>query len=271
MTRFNDMPMRSLGAYMMTPQDAESLLEASTDMHNRKLIQHRHEEYADLMATGRWQAAADGSVLYVNKAHHLLNGQHRLNALIKADVTLPFLIIEVDTDKQSMQAIFDQNANRTVAQITETSRNFCAVCEFLYRWVLGYNRRANPEVVNSFIIKMKAHKVFDAVLDMAQKGMAKKAGNAPIWCRAAFITAKLLKYEDVDAVFESFINEDTTDNFANTLWKFIRKTGKPSSISAKMDAYYQFLYRLKKPTAERLRKPEQLKTSVESRLKEILA
>lgn len=269
MMKINNMPLRVVGSFLLSPQDAEVFLEKQEK--NRKLTQHRVEEYTYLMETGRWQAASDGSVLFVNKEGNLINGQHRLTALIKANVQLPFMIIQADTTSSSMEAIFDQGQNRTVAQITETSRSFCSICEFLYRWILKKNMRANPEIVHSFIVKMKAHNLYDDVFDMAQKGMSKHSGNAPVWCRAAFITAKLLKYQGIDRVFDSFIKEDVQDNFSNTLWKFIRRTGRPNGMPAKIDAYYAFLYLLKHPAAERTRKSKELVASVENGLMEVLA
>jgi len=269
MIKVDDMPLKVQGSFLLNPLDAKIYL--ANQAKNRKLTQHRVEEYTYLMQTGRWQSASDGSVLFVNKEGKLINGQHRLTALIKADVSLPFMIIQADTSSSSMEAIFDQGQNRTVAQITETSRNFCSVCEFLYRWVLKNNMRANPEIVHSFIVKMKAHNLYDDVFDMAQKGMSKHSGNAPVWCRAAFITAKLLKYPDIDRVFDSFIREDVKDNFSNTLWKFIRRTGRPSTMPAKIDAYYSFMYLLKHPTAERTRISKELVASVENGLREVLA
>ena len=269
MIRVDNMPLQVKGSFLLTPQDARTLL--ANQAKNRKLTQHRVEEYTYLMETGRWQSASDGSVLFVNKNGELINGQHRLTALVKADVSLPFMIIQADTSSSSMEAIFDQGQNRTVAQITETSRNFCSVCEFLYRWVLKNNMRANPEIVHSFTVKLKAHGLYDSIFSMAQKGMSKHSGNAPVWCRAAFITAKLLKYPGIDSVFDSFISEDVKDNFSNTLWKFIRRTGRPSTMPAKIDAYYQFLSLLKKPTSEKARKSQAIISSVESGLREVLA
>ena len=266
-----EMAQKAIGGLLVTPQDARTLLNVSEGLHNRPINRHRVEEFALLMKTGRWQEHVDGSLLYVNENGQLLNGQHRLNALIEADVTLPFFFMQSKTDKSVMKNIFDVGQNRTNAQITGRSKSFCSICEFLYRRIEKSNTKANTAVVFSFENKLKALNMLDAVLSMANRGNSKGAGSAPLWSRAAFITAKLLGYANIDTIFDAFIREDITDNFSNTLWKTIRRTGKPSSIPAKIEAYYHFLYLLKNTTCERVRITDAFKADTESRLKEVLA
>lgn len=58
---------------------------------NRSLRQGKVEQYARDMAAGRWTLGESAICFGVDG--HLLNGQHRLHAVIKANVTVIFLVI----------------------------------------------------------------------------------------------------------------------------------------------------------------------------------
>lgn len=73
----------------VTPEIAEEWLENNTI--NRPLSDQRVEAYANEMTAGRWPFAGESVQFDVDG--NLLNGQHRLNAIIKSGVTLPMLVI----------------------------------------------------------------------------------------------------------------------------------------------------------------------------------
>jgi hypothetical protein len=70
----------------ITPQVAEALLSRNT--MNRPLARHTVERYAADMKAGRWQV--NGEDLLIADDGTLLNGQHRLRAVIMAGVAVPF-------------------------------------------------------------------------------------------------------------------------------------------------------------------------------------
>lgn len=82
----------------VTPEVAARWLERN--YQNRNLFKAEVDRYARDMAAGRWHL--DGSPIRIATDGSLLDGQHRLNAIIKADVTLPMLVVRnVDPDAQS--------------------------------------------------------------------------------------------------------------------------------------------------------------------------
>lgn len=74
---------------MISPRRAAELLAANTA--NRKIRRAVVERYARDMAAGRWNF--DGSPIRFSKGGELIDGQHRLTALIESGVTLPFVVI----------------------------------------------------------------------------------------------------------------------------------------------------------------------------------
>lgn len=71
------------------PREAEKLLQGNT--HNRNLRERNVEAWAHNMRKGKW--VQNGETLKFAYDGTVLDGQHRLKAIIKADLTLPFLVV----------------------------------------------------------------------------------------------------------------------------------------------------------------------------------
>jgi hypothetical protein len=96
---------------MVTPEVAVQMLGANT--HNRNLRQGRVETFATAMRRGEWRFVGDP--LRFSRHGVLLDGQHRLAAIILSGVTLPMLVIGglEDTDQTAM----DQGARRSFSDV----------------------------------------------------------------------------------------------------------------------------------------------------------
>jgi len=93
----------------VTPELAEEWLKKVNIQ--RKLSVTSVEAYARDMAAGRW--SEDATAICFNEEGDLVNGQHRLNAIIRAKVTITFLVMY----DASLEAILrmDSGRPRTVA------------------------------------------------------------------------------------------------------------------------------------------------------------
>ncbi len=76
------------GVESVTPAVAAEMLKGNT--RNRALVQSRVIAMAEDMAAGRWRATHQGVAIAADGS--LLDGQHRLNAVILADMTVPMLV-----------------------------------------------------------------------------------------------------------------------------------------------------------------------------------
>ncbi|MDQ1738084.1 MAG: hypothetical protein QOH56_4335 [Pseudonocardiales bacterium] len=74
----------------VTPDTARRWLE-SNNTHNRKLSPMRTAQYAQDMASGRW--SFNGEALQFDRDGVLLNGQHRLSAIVVCGIPQTFLIV----------------------------------------------------------------------------------------------------------------------------------------------------------------------------------
>lgn len=73
----------------ITPKRAAELL--SLNLKNRNLRRSVVDRYAKDMAAGRWKF--DGSPIRISVEGVLIDGQHRLTAIIESGVTLPMMVI----------------------------------------------------------------------------------------------------------------------------------------------------------------------------------
>lgn len=93
----------------VAPAKAKEWLEKNPK--NRNLSKRTVSRYARDMVNGAWKFTA--APLLFNGNGDLIDGQHRLAALIKADKTLDFLIVQGMT--LSVQEAIDQGRNRSAA------------------------------------------------------------------------------------------------------------------------------------------------------------
>ena len=84
---------------VITPQVAAALL--GTNLHNRPLNKRHIAHLANEMRAGRF--VETGQSLQISNTNVLLDGQHRLHALIAANFTMPFIVVRSLPD-----SIFDK-------------------------------------------------------------------------------------------------------------------------------------------------------------------
>lgn len=96
---------------IITPTKAKEYLERNTQNY-RKLDMAKVRMYSDEMKAGRWQL--NGESLRFSKSGVLLDGQHRLAAIIRANVPVKTAVVyDVDDDV----TIYDVGTNRSQCQI----------------------------------------------------------------------------------------------------------------------------------------------------------
>ncbi len=105
---------------MVDCEKAQELLVFNTFDKQRNLREQKRDLYAQQMKDGDWQPGADGGIQLARTGTgvwELMNGQHRLHAVIKSGIPVPFLITEYtfdsERDKYAFFASVDQGAKRT--------------------------------------------------------------------------------------------------------------------------------------------------------------
>lgn len=97
----------------ITPADAARLLESNTG-NFRKVNERTVARYAAEMARGEWQLNGEAIKFAGSK---LVDGQHRLNAIIKSGETIETLIVYLDRESVSRRGyVGDEGLKRTASQ-----------------------------------------------------------------------------------------------------------------------------------------------------------
>ena len=96
---------------IITPEYASELLKFNTN--NRAVRQNKVSQLAESMNKGEWELSNDAIV--VSEGNVLLNGQHRLLAVVKSGVSCPFILFTGAQD--SAFAVMDTPALRRVSDV----------------------------------------------------------------------------------------------------------------------------------------------------------
>lgn len=188
----------------VTPDIAQQWL--ALNRHNRSLRERQAALYAIDMQNGDWRwtgetikFAADGS---------LLDGQHRLRAVVIADVTLPFLIVR-GLDAEAQEDV-DRGLPRKFYDVLKlrgeiNSAELAALVRRVTAWENGYRRGLSRGAftVAQMIRTLEAH---PELRDFTRDGKRIAFGSdltASIVAFAWWITARLDE-EDAAFFFERF-------------------------------------------------------------------
>jgi hypothetical protein len=111
------------------PQRASEILQKCNRM-NRRLRPGTVKKYSKIMKAGQWHLSPEPVI--VSDTGRLLNGQHRLSAVVDADVSVPFLFV-YGPDESTFE-VLDRGATRTVAdalgadkRASEAARLLCVI------------------------------------------------------------------------------------------------------------------------------------------------
>lgn len=118
------------------PAEAEELLKMN--LKNRNIVDRAVAEYAAAMANKEWQF--DGAPIRISDNGVVLDGQHRLSAIVKSGTTHDFLVIR--GIKREAQAIMDTGRKRTLANALtlrgeKDSTALGALLTLAFRWHHG--------------------------------------------------------------------------------------------------------------------------------------
>lgn len=130
---------------LITPELAQKYLALNID-HNRSVNLRRVREYSRQMQTGQWQLAA---AISFNNQGRLIDGQHRLNAIIHSGVSCHFVVVR-GYPKDAVSC-FDLGQKRNVVNIASikglrASNCILAIakCMLIPRCGTSYANTASP-------------------------------------------------------------------------------------------------------------------------------
>jgi hypothetical protein len=134
----------------VTPAKAASWLKKNRNRHLRKTTV---TSFAADMVNGAWSPSHQGIAFDLNG--NLIDGQHRLAAIVKSGVSLWFLVcrdvpVRVDGVKANVMDVLDRGNSRSIADVLKLSHGqtanqniIAATCAMIPRILLGQSERTH--------------------------------------------------------------------------------------------------------------------------------
>jgi hypothetical protein len=174
------------------PDLALKMLDKAKDgVRQRTVSDSRVDSYADVMKRGEW--ALNGEPIQFDDAGFLLNGQHRLWAVIRADRAVDFLVVR-GVDRAHFPTI-DQGYGRTTAHVLGIDGHvrgstLAAALNWLYR----YERRtmksgsglSNSMTSQQAVDLLGKHPDFEQSIPVADVVKRLAPGSAMVFAHYAF-------------------------------------------------------------------------------------
>jgi hypothetical protein len=176
MTTTKPTPKPSVRIENVTPAIADKYL--GTQLHNRRLREDRVIYWIGIINRGEWRLSNDA--ITFDQDGHLLNGQHRLTAIVISEQTLPLVVLRhLPTAAQN---IMDTGLTRQMADALKLRGeiNVTALAGCL-RWELRLRRtEADPERQVTFD-RSRDRITISQMLDLFDAGDADTYREAVVW------------------------------------------------------------------------------------------
>lgn len=129
----------------ISPKMASDWLQSDINRENRRLRPHHVNDLAREMAAGRWISTHQG--IAFAKSGRLLDGQHRLAAIIQAGVSVRMMVTE-DLDEQAFK-VMDRGLKRAhheLLHLVENADENHLICQAIRHYLTEttVNRRPSP-------------------------------------------------------------------------------------------------------------------------------
>lgn len=156
----------------ITPAMAREMLQGNTS--NRPLRPKTVEYLSREILAGRWMVTADG--IGIDSTGRLINGQHRLQAIIRADRAVDMIVTRGLQPESFL--VHDGGNPRSMADRTEMAPELAADLAMVMHFIHGMNCRPAPQQIrDAAAVWLPAHK---AVMEVSGRQTRAKFTNSQV-------------------------------------------------------------------------------------------
>ena len=154
----------------ITPEVATKILEGSSDIKNRNVNEGHVDWLASQMKSGKWYL--NGEAIILDDEGQLVDGQHRLWAVVKSEVTIESLVTR-GVDRKGFASI-DTGAARTLANVLgivgeKYAAAMASALSWTYRHDLGKMFSASKAVGFSHQVGLTVIRKYPEIRDSAEE------------------------------------------------------------------------------------------------------
>lgn len=235
---------------VITPEIATDWLDRN-DI-NRKLREDRVNQLAQAIRRGEW--VVNGDTIKINKQDQILDGQHRLWAVVEAGVPVVSAVV-IGLENEAQMTV-DTGARRNLADALRlkgevNTNNLASALNLIHRWRLGESVLRSPSLGRlsaAQAFKMLEGEEGDRIRHALQRAsMIRNAMNHTI--TMSIVTACLLRFEEIDrddaVEFWSRVGEGTDMKRFDPCYMFRESCTKNSKRRAKYPALVIHAYAVK--------------------------
>lgn len=180
---------------MMTPEKARYLL--TKNNINRKLRPHWVSELAGAIRNGEWKLTHQG--IAISKSGRLLDGQHRLMAILSSGIPVPIIVAENCDDE--MFAFVDKGMKRTLGDSLGIKKGVAETIKYLM--YLANRRTERPGLAMEYYLS-EFGKAAEFLVS-AQGTTRRVASSSAIKSAAVLIMVDTGCYERIATNYSNFV------------------------------------------------------------------
>jgi hypothetical protein len=200
---------------LITPQTAQAMLRGNTG--NRHLSPARVEHYARMMREGLWTISNDA--ICVSPEGRLLNGQHRLSAIVMTGVAVRMPVMENVTEAAFKN--MDQGRKRSVSDNTHLPRELVADAKFLFA-LINPSKAPSPAEIEEVAAWWRP--AWDALAPYGLGETRKKINNVSFRIGAGFRWAiSPRKDRDIILMHTGQVAASELENAPKAVWALWRR------------------------------------------------
>lgn len=215
---------------LILPPEAESILSRMTG--NRK----RRKTYVDTLAAdmreGRWVDTHEPIAMSVDG--NLIDGQHRLAAVVLSGVGQWFWVAVYDTHQTAIGLPIDCGVRRTTADLLGLNRKFAEVASAIQRHVIAQDRLG----VRAVHIERIADVCRDHILEVMEVSRGNKRLRASATARAAVVVNMLLYPDETGDILNEYARWVACEN---ATWNSVKALNKQLDSMSKCKTDVLFL------------------------------
>ncbi len=235
---------------LITPQMAEQWLN-TVNKSNRKIRKYWVDHLAQEIRSGNFLKTHQG--IGFSKSGRLLDGQHRLAAIIKADTPVEILVT-TDLDDEAFKAM-DNGVKRTMSDLTNLSVRTAEVCKFIARHAIVSGQENSPQlildiadtVIGKLCGELERHcpssrKTFSSVAVRAVAVLMVAAGHDKKYIFETYTNMVLFHLDELPPVARAFVKQvidkhiDINSGLAVFLAKLMKVFDKNSAYTSRLSA-----------------------------------
>jgi hypothetical protein len=201
----------------ITPSVAEAFLQHNTD--NRKKRGWWVSGLANMIKRGEWIPTHQGVAFA--KSGKLLDGQHRLEAIIEAGIPVEMLVV---TDvRDDAYKVLDNGVKRTMADLTGMNVKTSEVCRVLARLAYGGDTINSADQILE-IYNTGVGEVHDNLIEFCGKNL-KVLSSAPVRTAAVCMILDGYNQQYIKATYSNLVHQQFNE-LPNIAQAFIRQVNE---------------------------------------------